>query len=191
MEKLNIDRTEELSRRDVTHRAGAAWADWYWAKRQDKPQEERVAAILRHRFYRKWAQTGPFTIERNERGNRMYRDEDADRKLALPEGTSRYAYDFEPSWLGAWKQFDTRQDASYFGAWVDVAGMRTFTYAEGDRCLIECDTREAFAAELQDMCNFYGEAPPAWTTIDLDGTVTKYFDPRPTATLPAHAASGT
>jgi hypothetical protein len=126
----NLDKTEELSRRRVGARAGQAWAAWYWAVREGKPQAERVAAILAHRFYRKWAAVGPFVDERDDRGNRMYRDEDADLKLALPEGTSRYAYDFEPSWFGRWQQFDTKQDASYFGVWVDVEGMRTFKRQE-------------------------------------------------------------
>lgn len=174
-----MDKTEALSRRQIESRAGEAWASWYWARRSGKPKTERVAAILAYRFYRAWSQTGPFTIERNDRGNRVYRDSDADRQLGIGAGGSRYAYDFRADWLTTWQQYDTDQDANYFGVWVDVKGMRTFTFAEGDRILVECDNSAAFAAELADMATFYGDPPAAFTTIDLDGTVTRYYDERP------------
>ena len=57
--------------------------------------------------------------------------------------------------------------------------MRTFTYAEGDRTLVECPTRETFQAELDDLARFYGPPPPAFVGIDHDGTVTNFYADRP------------
>ena len=117
----------------------------------------------------------------NERGNEIYRDGEADRKVGLQRGTDRYFYDFEGLKHPEWRQFDTWQDAWYFGVWVNVRQRMTFTYAEGDRSLVVCPTLESFRAELEDAERFYGPAPAAATAIGLDGTVTKYYDPRPKA----------
>ena len=70
--------------------------------------------------------------------------------------------------------------------WVDLQGMRTFTYAEGDRILVESETVETFKAELDDMASFYGEPPPAFVTIDHDGTATAIYCERPSLEI-AHA----
>jgi len=118
----------------------------------------------------------------NERGNEIYRDAEADEKLGTERGVDRYHYDFEA--LRSWRQFDTNQDAWYFGVWVDVANMRTFTYAEGDRSLVICPTLESFRAELKSAEEFYGSPPPAAVAIGADGVITKYFDDRPTADGP-------
>jgi hypothetical protein len=116
---------------------------------------------------------------RNERGNDVYRDQDAD-KLIGGRGEDRYFYDFEA--LGAgWKQYDTKQDASYFGVWVNVEERKTFTYAEGDRTLVVCPTLDSFKAELADAERFYGPPPPMARAIDMEGRITEYYDVRPTA----------
>jgi hypothetical protein len=117
----------------------------------------------------------------NERGNELYRDEDADQKAGIRRGDDRYHYDFEALPAADWRQFDTRQDASYFGVWVNVRERMIFTYCEGDRSLVVCPTLESFRAELEDAERFYGPAPAAATAIGADGTVTRYYDARPTA----------
>lgn len=114
----------------------------------------------------------------NERGNLIYRNEDADSELGIRRGDSRYFYDFGP--LQKWNQFDTCQDASYFGMWVDVPGRRTFTYCEGDRTLVVCPTLASFKEELDDAAKFYGSPPPAWIVITSDGKRIDVYDPRPT-----------
>lgn len=95
---------------------------------------------------------------------------------------SRYLFDGDickPS--EGWKQYDTDQDAWYFGVWVQTEARWILTYAEGDLSLVQCPTAESFKAELASMAKFYGDPPPAWTVIDTDaGTLTKYFDERPT-----------
>lgn len=116
-------------------------------------------------------------VETNDRGNEVYRNEDAEEKLGIKRGDERYFYDFGP--LQSWKQYDTSQDAHYFGVWVNLEQRMTFTYCEGDRILVICPTQESLAAELVDMERFYGDPPPAWIVIDSDGKRTDVYDPRP------------
>lgn len=99
-------------------------------------------------------------------------------------GGSRYAYDMKLLKHG-YVQYDTSQDAWYFGVWVNVDEMKIFTYAEGDECLQEFDDRDEFKNELLRMGEFYGDPPPAMITIDDDGTMTKYYDARPTGEVVA------
>jgi hypothetical protein len=117
----------------------------------------------------------------NERGNEIYRDEDADQKLGIRRGPDRYFYDFKHLQPPAWRQFDTWQDAWYFGVWVNVRERKIFTYCEGDRSLVVCPTLETFRSELEDAEQFYGPAPAAAKAIGADGSVTSYYDARPTA----------
>ncbi|GAH03633.1 unnamed protein product [marine sediment metagenome] len=110
--------------------------------------------------------------EVNQRGNtveRSFRD------------TERYQFDFKlcTSKKG-WKQFDTSQDAWYFGVWVHPGKREIVTYAEGDITVVKCPTEESYHAELKSMAEFYGPPPPAFTTVDYPtGKITKYYDTRP------------
>ena len=80
-----------------------------------------------------------------------------------------------------WKQYDTVQDAWYFGTWVHVEARQILCFAEGDLSLTVCPTQESFKAELAKMAEFYGDPPPAFTVIDTEeGTITKVYDERPT-----------
>lgn len=96
---------------------------------------------------------------------------------------SRYPFDFEHcSSKDGWRQFDTEQDAAYFGVWVHMVERLTFTYAEGDIYLVTCDSAESFKAELRHMTEFYGEPPPAFIAYDLGAkTRTEIYDIRPSA----------
>ena len=96
-------------------------------------------------------------------------------------GQPESRYHFDTGRCADWNQYDTSQDAWYFGIWVDVSGRTILTYAEGDVTVVECPTVESFAAELSHMAEFYGDPPPAFVGIDSDGTVTHYFDARPVA----------
>ena len=98
-------------------------------------------------------------------------------RMFLP--SERYTIDFADD-LKTWRQFDTSQDAPYFGVWVDMEARETLTYAEGDWTLVVCPTAETFRAELDDMHTFYGDPPPAFISIDTDtGQRTDYYDERP------------
>lgn len=110
----------------------------------------------------------------NERGNLLI--------TARVEG-DRYVYDFQTCTPEkGWQQWDTAQDASYFGIWVQRELRLTLSFVEGDLKLCWCSTIESFRAEISSMEGFYGEAPPAATGIGADGTVTHFYDERFSAT---------
>ena len=113
------------------------------------------------------------------------RDTDADRALGMTRGGNRYGYDEN---LGeGWEQYDTDQDAWYFGVWVNIARRKVFTYAEGDRILEIADTQEAFIALLREMDRFYGKAPPIAVCI-VDISATELYGQRPGSELLAQGA---
>ena len=108
----------------------------------------------------------------NERGNLV--------KYYITSIGCRYVFDF--NYLTketGWKQFDTDQDASYFGVWVHENDRRIVTYAEGDLTEVICLDHEGFAAEIRSMEEFYGPAPPAFRVIDQKGNVINIYDSRP------------
>lgn len=110
-------------------------------------------------------------MEINKRGNQIKRGFDH---------TDRYKFDFGMcSHDKGWVQYDTDQDAWYFGVWVHPEKRLIFTYAEGDTSLVTCPTIESYKAELKSMAEFYGDPPPAFRAISNDGQVTHYYDTRP------------
>ncbi len=78
----------------------------------------------------------------------------------------RYMFDFDME--GTWMQFDTSQDAWYFGCWVNKNERLILSYCEGDITLTTCDTDEIFNAEIEHMCDFYDEGFVA-KVIDENG----------------------
>jgi len=96
-------------------------------------------------------------------------------------GTPDSRYFFDGGECATWTQYDTSQDAWYFGVWVDVETRTILTYAEGDVSRVVCPTVETLRAELASMADFYGDPPPMAIGYDLDGTRTEYYDERPTA----------
>ena len=97
----------------------------------------------------------------NDRGNRL---------LETFYSADRYIFDFHPGFLREWIQFDTDQDASYFGTWVHKAKRLVLTYCEGDIHLVICEDDEHYDAEVGSMCRFYTPAP-AFKTLDLENGV--------------------
>lgn len=93
----------------------------------------------------------------------------------------RYGFDTRHCAPGdGWEQYDTSQDASYYGVWVRLATRETVTYAEGDVTHVQAPTVEAFRAELAAMEAFYGAPPPWAKVIDTEtGTITHYIAARP------------
>ena len=95
----------------------------------------------------------------NERGNEV-------RRAFLP--SERYRVDFADDFKAeGWEQFDTDQDACYFGVWVNRQRFQTLTYAEGDWTLVNCPDAAHYNAEIQDCIRFYGEGFE-FKTIDVD-----------------------
>jgi len=94
----------------------------------------------------------------------------------------RYAFDFDDSFRKEWKQFDTSQDAWYYGFWTRKATLQTFSYCEGDVCLVTCPDAEHYNAEIRSAMEFH-EPTPAFVAIDVErgpmlGRVTEYFEDR-------------
>jgi hypothetical protein len=105
----------------------------------------------------------------NERGNVCH-------TAFLPD--ERYIVDFAPDLTSeGWLQFDTNQDAPYFGMWVNPSKFLTLTYAEGDWTLVVCPDKEHYNAEIQDAIEFYDEGYVA-IAIGADGSSTKYVQDR-------------
>ena len=108
--------------------------------------------------------------EFNSRGNEVV------RRFIL--NGERYRWDFDDRFQAdGWEQYDTSQDAWYFGVWVNKELLQIQTYAEGDHTLVKCPDVEHFNAEISDMNEFYEEGFVA-KTIDADGTLTVYKQDR-------------
>lgn len=105
------------------------------------------------------------TKRTNEHGNRI---------LEVHHDGDRYLFDFAPGFLDEWIQFDTDQDAWYFGTWVNKTKRLVLSYCEGDVSVVICEDDEHFDAEVASMCRFY-TAAPAFKAIDADGTVTHFY----------------
>jgi hypothetical protein len=93
----------------------------------------------------------------------------------------RYRFDFKYCKReNGWRQYDTNQDAWYFGVWVHEGDRVTVTYCEGDLTMTHSPDGDTFRRELASMAEFYGDPPPAAVAIDADGKRTEYYDTRPT-----------
>ncbi len=100
---------------------------------------------------------------------------------AFVGGTERYVYDDQLCKQG-FEQFDTDQDAHYYGVWVSIKHRAIVTYAEGDLSLVACASTELFKKEIEDLEKFHGDPPPAFVAIDtVDGSVTKVYSERVSA----------
>jgi hypothetical protein len=103
-------------------------------------------------------------------GNRIYR--------FYGGGGDRYLIDFADGFTAeGWMQFDTDQDASYFGTWVNPTRLCTLTYCEGDWSLVECDDATGYNTQVESACQFYGVGFIA-KTISQDGSVDVYRQDR-------------
>ena len=111
--------------------------------------------------------------EVNARGNQVFRSF---------HHAARYLWDFHICTKEkGWRQYDTDQDAWYFGVWVHPERRIILTYAEGDVTVVKCTSEASYHAELASMAEFYGPPPPAFITFDYpSGKRTEYYDTRPT-----------
>lgn len=93
--------------------------------------------------------------------------------------TSRYHYDDRLTASDGWQQYDTDQDAWYFGIWINSEKLETFTYAEGDTINVIAPDIEAFRAELARLYEHHPQAP-AFISIDVEASsITHHFDVKP------------
>lgn len=118
--------------------------------------------------------------EPQKTGSALYRD--------FQCGAERYFIDCADDFNSdGWQQYDTDQDASYFGVWVHAGKRLILTLAEGDWTLVVSPTLEAYRAEIEEMNASYGEGRIA-RTIDGHGNVVDYVQDRE-AFLPAGETS--
>lgn len=89
----------------------------------------------------------------------------------------RYVFDMDR--CASWEQYDTDQDASYFGVWVRRSTREVVTYAEGDITHVTAPNDEAFVAELAAMAECYGPPPPSFRVITGDGQLIEVVGARP------------
>ena len=72
------------------------------------------------------------------------------------ENCDRYAFDYQHCQLSkGWAQLDTREDASYFGNWAHPEKLQIVSFAEGDVCVVSCESSDEFRAEIESMAVFY------------------------------------
>ena len=57
-----------------------------------------------------------------------------------------------------WEQYDTPQDASYYGVWVHPPERLIATYTERDWTLTECASSAVFWVALEDLARFHRRA---------------------------------
>ena len=71
----------------------------------------------------------------------------------------RYKYDFRLcTSKEGWAQLDTRQDASYFGNWVNPLTLKLMSYCEGDTCLTECTDEADFISTVRECIRWHKDA---------------------------------
>lgn len=105
----------------------------------------------------------------NFRGNQVYR---------LFMNSERYEIDFASDFKNeGWLQFDTNQDAPYFGFWVNPKTLQTLNYCEGDWTVCDCKDAESYNAEMVDAIECYADGFIA-KTLDHDGTLATYVQDR-------------
>lgn len=105
--------------------------------------------------------------QETEAGNELF-------GLFLPD--ERYVIDFADDFRDeGWQQYDTDQDAHYFGVWVNPVLFQTLSYVEGDWSWVKCANEHQYQEEIDSMNAFYKPAP-AWTVIDASGSITHVYD---------------
>lgn len=81
--------------------------------------------------------------------------------------TDRYVFDFKkctPS--NGWAQFDSEQDASYFGHWVNPFTREIVSYCEGDITRTRCETDAEYVAAILDLCGWCIDRGEKYPAID-------------------------
>jgi len=129
----------------------------------------RAKAIKLLRRVKKANKTGCIPFELTVTGCRLDRSS---------HQADRYYYDRTLLAQG-WQQYDTEEDAWYFGIWINPEKLETFTYAEGDTSHVIAPNVEAFRAELDRLYQYHPQAP-AFISIDPEaGVVTRHFEAKP------------
>ena len=71
----------------------------------------------------------------------------------------RYRYDFKLChFRDGWAQLDTKQDAWYYGNWINPLTLRLCSYAEGDVVVTECADAAEFVTAVREACEWQKQA---------------------------------
>ena len=70
--------------------------------------------------------------------------------------SSRYPFDRVLSRRDGWQQYDTDQDAWYYGVWVNPKTRQQVTYAEGDLYYVWYPSKKAFRKGMKRLDAFHG-----------------------------------
>lgn len=127
------------------------------------------------------AEVQPDRIKEN--GCAVYVDHNAKAKLVEMGypwmGGSRYPFDAA---LKGWEQFDTPQDASYYGIWTSTERMATVSYSEGDVYLVMAPDETAFRDEVRSLWDWNLGYKPGWTghtQLDSPKLTSTYLEGHP------------
>ena len=70
--------------------------------------------------------------------------------------SDRYVFDFKYCKSSdGYAQLDTKEDAHYFGNWVNFKSLELITYCEGDLTVVKCDNVEEFKQQLLKVVSWY------------------------------------
>ena len=128
-------------------------------------QRSRAKALKLLRRVKKAHKAGRIQLELTVTGCRIDRGS---------HQADRYYYDRTLLARG-WQQYNTEEDAWYFGIWIHTEKLETFTYAEGDTSHVIAPNVEAFRAELARLYQYHPQAP-AFICINREvGIVTHYL----------------
>ena len=106
--------------------------------------------------------------EVNDRGNFVYRGEQADQLLGFVNGgTAPYARRLAQQGYQAWK---TLHDSWHFGVWVNVSTLSIVTYSNFEAAVVQCTTPDSFQEEILDMALFYGEPTLDFSEVNPNAT---------------------
>ncbi len=91
--------------------------------------------------------------------------------------TDRYAFDFSKCGLKSdWYQYDTSQDASYHGSWVNPVTRQVISFLEGDIYLTTCETIADYKREIEAMDNWNKENGYALKRHSIDNHDGQHWD---------------
>ena len=120
--------------------------------------------------------TGVDLIDRMFNDAKPRTDNEGNEIREIFHSAERYLFDFNIDY-SHWIQFDTENDAWYFGVWVSKERLCVLSYVEGDISFVQCPDAEHYDAKMAKLCEFY--QPGAHTVaIDGDGNATHYYQNR-------------
>ncbi|WP_041793374.1 hypothetical protein [Rhodoferax ferrireducens] len=136
---------------------------WWWRQLSELQRDRLVTSI---RFLEK--HTAEARPERTSSGaiiNRSF----------IENGTTESTVHLRPHQQG-WIHYPTRQDAWYFGIWINNELHQTLSYAEQDVAHVICENPDQFWEELKAMALFHGRELTPSTMAWGDDVVSVSFD---------------